>query len=120
MGIQMTGMASGMDTNSMVQKIMEVERKPIYLKQREIMKTQQKKKEWQEIEKKVKNLRNSAADLKFSSTFEAKKVSSTNEAKASATAVNSAASTAPKAKPFLVLASCSIVILSYSDLNITL
>ena len=29
MAIQMTGLASGMDTNSMVKKIMDVERKPI-------------------------------------------------------------------------------------------
>jgi flagellar hook-associated protein 2 len=79
MAIQMTGLASGMDTNSMVKKIMDVERKPIVTKENQIELIKQKKAEWQQIEEQVKALKNASAVLTNSARFNNKEAKVSDE-----------------------------------------
>lgn len=76
--LQMTGLASGIDTKSMVNKLMELERKPIYLKQEEIQKVKFEKKHWNEIGKEVKKFKNVAQDFTRDNVFR-KKISQVSE-----------------------------------------
>lgn len=71
--LQMTGLASGIDTKSMVNKLMEVERRPIYLKQQEIQKVQFEKKHWNEIGKQVKAFKTTTQDMTRDNVFRRKK-----------------------------------------------
>ena len=80
MGIEMTGLASGLDTKSMVQQLMEIERRPIYMKQNEIKKAQEEKKHWQEIGTQVKAFRTTAMDMNTSNPFK-KKIASVSDEK---------------------------------------
>ncbi|MDN5303554.1 MAG: flagellar hook-associated protein 2 [Fusobacteriaceae bacterium] len=80
MGIQLTGLASGMDTNSMVKKLVEVEKKPIETKKVEISKLEEQKKEWMDIEKKVGAVKTAAQTLNTSAKFNNKETSVSNEA----------------------------------------
>lgn len=72
MGIELTGLASGMDTKSLVKQLMEIEREPIYLKQNQIQKAQMEKKQWQEITKQVKTFRTTAIDINTNNPFRKK------------------------------------------------
>lgn len=76
--LQMTGLVSGMDTKSMVDKLMELERKPIYLKQEEIQKVTFEKKHWEEIGKQVKQFKGVAQDFSKDNVFR-KKLSTVSE-----------------------------------------
>lgn len=78
--VEMTGLASGMDTKNIVKQLMEIERKPIYLKQDEIQKAQGEKKHWQEIGKQVKSLKTTSMDMNTNNPFK-KKVSTVSEEK---------------------------------------
>jgi flagellar hook-associated protein 2 len=74
----MTGLASGIDTKSMVDKLMELERKPIYLKEQEIQKVKFEKKHWEEIGKQVKQFKSVAQDFSKDNVFR-KKLSTVSE-----------------------------------------
>lgn len=76
--LQMTGLASGIDTKSMVDKLMELERKPIYLKEQEIQKVKFEKKHWEEIGKQVKQFKSVAQDFSKDNVFR-KKLSTVSE-----------------------------------------
>ena len=78
--IEMTGLASGMDTKSIVKQLMEIERRPIYLKQDQIQKAQEEKKHWTEIGKQVKTFRQTALDMNTNNPFR-KKVSTISDEK---------------------------------------
>ena len=78
--LQMTGLASGMDTKSMVDKLMELERKPIHLKQEEIQKVQFQKKHWDDIGKQVKQFKNVAQEMTRDNVFR-KKISTVSDEK---------------------------------------
>ena len=78
--IEMTGLASGMDTKSIVNQLMEIERRPIYLKQNEINKVQTEKKHWQEIGTQVKAFRTTAIDMNLKNPFN-KKIASVSDEK---------------------------------------
>jgi flagellar hook-associated protein 2 len=67
--IEMTGLASGMDTKSIVKQLMEIERRPIYLKQDQIQKAQTEKKQWEEIGKQVKSFKTTAMDMNTNNPF---------------------------------------------------
>ena len=70
--IEMTGLASGMDTKSIVKQLMEIERRPIYLKQDQIQKAQTEKKQWEEIGKQVKSFKTTAMDMNTNNPFRKK------------------------------------------------
>lgn len=78
--LEMTGLASGMDTKNIVKQLMEIERRPIYMKQDEIQKAQAEKKHWQEIGKQVKGFRQTAIDMNTNNPFR-KKVSTVSDDK---------------------------------------
>lgn len=90
-GIQLSGLASGLDTGSIISQLMELERIPIYTKQEQISKIEEEKKIWTEIDSKMKELQSQAKDLTFNSTFGARTAESSNEKSASATALNNTA-----------------------------
>ncbi len=71
--LQMTGLASGLDTRTMVNKLMELERRPIYLKQQEIQKVEFEKKHWNEIGKQVKTFKSTVQDMSRDNVFRRKK-----------------------------------------------
>lgn len=77
--IEMTGLASGMDTKSLVSKLMEVERRPIYLKQNEIKKAEEEKKNWVEVGKQVKTFKTSAIDITKDNIFKKKTSETSND-----------------------------------------
>lgn len=78
--LEMTGLASGMDTKNIVKQLMEIERRPIYMKQDEIQKAQADKKHWQDIGKQVKGFRQTAIDMNTNNPFR-KKVSTVSDDK---------------------------------------
>lgn len=92
-GVQLSGLASGMDTSSLISQLMEIERQPIYNKYDQIDKIEEEKKAWQDIDSRISSLESAISDLKFSSTFNSKIVTSTDETKVTATATTSAAIT---------------------------
>lgn len=94
MGIQLGGLASGMDTTSLISQLMQVERQPISLKQEEIGKLTQSKKLWEQINTKLNTFKSAISDIKLSSAFTSKLVSSSNEAKVTGTATTGASDTA--------------------------
>ncbi len=71
--LQMTGLASGLDTRTMVNKLMELERRPIYLKQQEIQKVEFEKKHWNDIGKQVKTFKSTVQDMSRDNVFRRKK-----------------------------------------------
>ncbi len=71
--LQMTGLASGLDTRTMVNKLMELERRPIYLKQQEIQKVEFEKKHWNEIGKQVKTFKSTVQNMDRDNVFKKKK-----------------------------------------------
>lgn len=94
MGISFGGIASGMDTASLISQLMEVQRQPITSKKAEISKMDDSKKMWEEINSKINLFKSSVTNLKLSSAFTAKSVSSSDDTKATATATNNASDTA--------------------------
>lgn len=91
MGIQLGGLSSGMDTTSLISQLMEAERKPVYQKQNEIAVINQSKQIWTSINSQITSMNTAASDLKFSTTFGSKSVSSSNDLKIAGTATSDAA-----------------------------
>jgi len=91
-GIQLSGMASGMDTSAIIEKTMELERIPINSKQEDIEKVEEEKKVWKNIDNYLQTLESQGKDLTFSATFGARKVESSAESKVTATAQNNLSS----------------------------
>ena len=78
--LQMTGLASGIDTKNIVDQLMEIERRPIYLKENEIRKVQAEKKHWQDIGTEVKAFRTTAIDMNLQNPFN-KKIATVSDEK---------------------------------------
>jgi len=87
------GMVSGMDTASIIDQLMGLERQPVYKKQDEIQEIEDEKKIWGNVNSKLTSFNTAASNLSFSSTFGSKLVSSTDEDKVTATATSSASNT---------------------------
>lgn len=88
--IRFSGIASGLDTESIVKQLMQVERMKVdrYYKQRQTL--EWKREDYREINTKLLALRNSVFDLKLQGTFLGKKVTSSDESILKATANNTA------------------------------
>jgi len=88
--IRFSGLASGLDTESIVKQLMQVERMKVdrYYKQRQTL--EWKREDYREINTKLLALRNSVFDLKLQGTFLGKKVTSSDESILKATAKNTA------------------------------
>ena len=85
-GIRFSGIASGLDTESIVRQLMQVERTKVerYIQQKQIL--EWKRDDYREINTKLLALRNSAWDLNLASTFRTKKLSSSDENRLTCTA----------------------------------
>ncbi len=85
-----SGLSSGLDTQSLIDKIMKAERAPLDKLEQKVSTLTYQKTMLQEINLKLYELQNKAADLVFSKTFNSKSVASTDESVLSATANTSA------------------------------
>jgi len=87
------GIASGLDTNSIIEGLLQVESQRLEKLQRQQEELTLKQKLFQEIDDKLEELMNKVFDLKLSSTFNVKTVSSSDENVVTATATAVAQST---------------------------
>lgn len=88
--MQLDGLATGMDTTSMIDQLVALERRPIYNYQQEISEMEQTKGAWRDVNSRLDKLEDRTTDLKMSSTFNSRSASSSNEDVVTATASNDA------------------------------
>ncbi|MBO8173156.1 MAG: flagellar filament capping protein FliD [Bacillaceae bacterium] len=91
--IGFSGLASGIDTQALIDQLMAIERRPLVRMNGQLSDLESTKKIWQQINTKLKNLEQSLADLKSASTYTSKAVTSTSDNVATATAESTAADT---------------------------
>jgi flagellar hook-associated protein 2 len=91
MAMSLGGLASGMDTQAIVEQLVSLERQPIYRYEDEISQIEKKKGAWRDINSRISKLSDKLTDLKFSSTFNSKNAVSSNEDIVTATAGNNSA-----------------------------
>lgn len=77
--IQFGGLISGLDTSSIIEKLMEVEREPLKRLEEKINLLKWKKEALLEVNRSLLSLYNSITNLTFSVTFTSRTVKSTNE-----------------------------------------
>lgn len=87
MGIRISGMASGMDTEKIVKDLMKAQREPVNRLQRSKQTYEWKRDSYREMNTLLADLQNSIKNLRFSSTFNKKTVASDNDSIASAKVV---------------------------------
>lgn len=83
---QFTGIASGLDTKSMVEALMQIERRPMVKLEQKIKDLSVKTSAWGEINTKLLVLKNTLTALKLAATFAGKKALVSDITKAAATA----------------------------------
>lgn len=86
--IQFSGLISGLDTSSIVEKLMEVEKQPLKRLEEKINYLKWKKEALLEVNSSLLSLYNSIGDLTFSVTFTSRTVKSTNESVVTGKATN--------------------------------
>ena len=80
MGVRLTGLNSGMDTESMIKKIMDAQRSKLHKVEGKRTKLDWKKEKWKDLNTKLYSLYTSkVSSLRFSSAYTTKKVSSSDE-----------------------------------------
>ncbi|MFD1038878.1 flagellar hook-associated protein 2 [Virgibacillus byunsanensis] len=84
------GLASGMDIDSLVGKLMEAERMPLQKMEQDQTKLTWQRDSFRDINKKLLELDDMMLNMKMSSTYNSKSVSSSNESAVTATASSSA------------------------------
>lgn len=90
MSFALDGLATGMDTTSIINQLVALERQPIQRYEKEIMELQTTKDAWRDINSRLSNLENKVTPLKLSSTFNSNTANSSNEGAVTATASNGA------------------------------
>jgi len=88
--LSLGGLATGMDTDSIINQLVQLEQRPIYNYQQEISELEQTKGAWRDINTRLDNLESKITDLKLSSTYNSRTTNSTNKDVVTATAANSA------------------------------
>lgn len=92
MAMQLGGLASGVDTNSIIEQLMALERRPLFKKEREQKLAEARQATLRDIATRLKNLRTAGADLRSAALWAPKQtVESTDAAKTSAKSVGSSA-----------------------------
>jgi flagellar hook-associated protein 2 len=94
--IRFGGLASGIDTDTIIKQLMQVERVPVDKLEQKKQTTEWKRDAYREINRSLMSLRNSAVDLMFSRNFYAKTSSSSDESRVSVVAGPSSGNTAIK------------------------
>ncbi|MDO4966812.1 MAG: flagellar filament capping protein FliD [Lachnospiraceae bacterium] len=92
MAIRITGMNSGLDTDSMVKELVNAYEKKGQKTKNNKIKTEWKQDIWTDLNKKIKSFNTKIANLKYTSSFAQKKTSSSDESKVSVIASDSAVS----------------------------
>mgnify|MGYP003867818655 CR=1 FL=1 len=88
--MQLDGLATGMDTTSVIDQLVALEKRPIFNYQQEISEMEQTKGAWRDVNSRLDKLENRTTDLKLSSTFNSRSASSSDKDVVSATASNDA------------------------------
>ncbi|WP_214687213.1 MULTISPECIES: flagellar filament capping protein FliD [unclassified Exiguobacterium] len=81
--IRFGGLASGIDTDTIIKQLMQAERAPVDKLEQKKQTTEWKRDAYREINRSLMTLRNSAVDLMFSRNFYAKTSSSSDESRVS-------------------------------------
>ncbi|PTV96836.1 flagellar hook-associated protein 2 [Halanaerobium saccharolyticum] len=87
--LSLGGLATGMDTQSIINQLVQLEQRPIYNYQQEISELEKTKDAWRDINSRLDKLENKTTDLKLSATYNSKNANSSNEDVVVATASNS-------------------------------
>lgn len=90
MSISLGGLASGMDTDAIIDQLVALEEQPIYNYQSEIDKIGNIKDAWRDVNSRLSNLGDKISDLKLSATFTSRTATTSDEDIVTATAANSA------------------------------
>ena len=120
--IRFGGLASGIDTDTIIKQLMQVERVPVDKLEQKKQTTEWKRDAYREINRSLMTLRNSAVDLMFSRNFYAKTSSSSDESRVSVVAGPSSGNTAIKIESVENLATAASTVvepLTKTDLPIT-
>lgn len=91
MAMSLGGLASGMDTESIIQQLMAIEQQPIYRYEQEKTELNTAKDAWRDVNSRISNLESKLSPLKLSATFNSNKASASDKDVATATASNDAA-----------------------------
>jgi len=91
MAISLGGLASGMDTQSIIEQLVALEKQPIYRYEAEISQINKQKDAWRDVNSRLSSLSDKLSDLKFSSTYNSRVAESSDEEVANATASNNTA-----------------------------
>jgi flagellar hook-associated protein 2 len=86
--MQLDGLATGMDTTSVIDQLVQLERRPIYNYQQEISELEMTKGAWRDVNSRLDKLEDRTTDLKLSSTYNSRSASSSNEDVVTASASN--------------------------------
>ena len=86
----LSGLSTGMDTKSIIEQLVALEKQPIYNAQREIQELKTVKDAWRDVNSRLDSLENKLTDLKLSATYNSNTTNSSNSDVATATAENSA------------------------------
>lgn len=89
--MQLDGLATGMDTTSMIDQLVALESQPILQYEEEISQLKQTQDAWRDVNSRLDKLEGLTTDLKLSSTFDSRTAESSNEDAVTATASNDAA-----------------------------
>jgi len=88
--MQLDGLATGMDTTSVIDQLVQLERRPIYNYQQEISELEMTKGAWRDVNSRLDKLEDRTTDLKLSSTYNSRSASSSDEDVVTASASNDA------------------------------
>jgi|Wag4MinimDraft_13_1082653.scaffolds.fasta_scaffold03674_2 flagellar hook-associated protein 2 len=88
--MQLGGLATGMDTTSVIDQLVALEKRPIYNYQQEISEMEQTKGAWRDVNSRLDKLEDRTTDLKLSSTYNSRSTSSSDEDVVTASASNDA------------------------------
>ncbi|WP_214753878.1 flagellar filament capping protein FliD [Exiguobacterium sp. s16] len=115
--IRFGGLASGIDTDTIIKQLMQVERAPVDKLEQKKQMTEWKRDAYREINRSLMTLRNSAVDLMFSRNFYAKTSSSSDESRVSVVAGPSSGNTAIKIESVSDLATAATQVVIPKDKN---
>ncbi len=86
--MQLDGLATGMDTTSVIDQLVQLEKRPIYSYQQEISELEMTKGAWRDVNSRLDKLEDRTTDLKLSSTYNSRSASSSDKDVVTASASN--------------------------------
>ncbi|WP_214799165.1 flagellar filament capping protein FliD [Exiguobacterium sp. s50] len=115
--IRFGGLASGIDTDTIIKQLMQAERLPVDKLEQKKQTTEWKRDAYREINRSLMTLRNSAVDLMFSRNFYAKTSSSSDDSRVSVVAGPSSGNTAIQIESVSKLATAATQVVIPKDKN---